>query len=191
MGNDVAELHPALVVGKQQHRLEQHRLVGVAHVHLPHHVQKQVLAVGVVDECPAVLLGIFLQGFLFEILKGSVFDHGYHQIGYQQTVPDIPLDGLRLYVHPAAELHLGDHAGGFLLPVEDVHQLIVQGIHQPPVNDGLQALAPVIEALFGGLLLLGAQHQGAGLVLLQSEQLVHGVEYLRYSGTGQPIPSII
>lgn len=65
VGNDITELHPTLVVGEQKHRLEKHRLVGVAHVHLPHHIQKQILAVGVVDERPAVLLRIFPERLLF------------------------------------------------------------------------------------------------------------------------------
>ena len=181
VGDDVAELHPALVVGKQQYRLEQHRLVGVAHVHLPHHIQEQILAVGVVDERPAVLLRIFLESFLLEIFKGPVLTHRHHQIGHQQAIPDIPLDGLGLHIHPADELHLRDHPGGLLLPVEDIHQLVVQGIHRP-VDEGVRAFAPVVEALLGGFLPLGAQHQGAGLVLLQPEQPVHGVGHVVLAG---------
>ena len=91
--------------------------------------------------------------------------HGYHQIRHQQTVPDIPLNGLRLHIHPADKLHLGDHSGGFLLPVEDVHQLVVQCVHRP-VDEGIRAFALVIKPLFSGFLLFGAQHQSAGLVLL-------------------------
>ena len=164
VGDDVAELHTALVIGKQQHCFEQYRLVGVAHIHLTYHVQKQVFAVGVVDERPAVLLRILLECLLFEILEGPVLAHGHHQVGYQQAIPDIPLDGLCLHIYPADELHLGDHPGGLLLPVEDVHQLVVQGIHRP-VDEGIRALAPVVEPLFGGFLSLGAQHQGTGLIL--------------------------
>ena len=41
-----------------------------------------------------------------EILEDLVFAHGYHQIGHQQAAPDIPLDGVRLHVHTADELHL-------------------------------------------------------------------------------------
>ena len=107
--------------------------------------------------------------------------HGYHQIRHQQTVPDIPLNGLRLHIHPADELHLGDHPCSFFLPVEDVHQLVIQGVHRP-VEEGVRALAPVVEALLGSFLPLGAQHQSAGLVLLQPEQTVHGVGHVVLAG---------
>ena len=110
-----------------------------------------------------------------------MFTHGHHQIRYQQAIPDIPLNGLRLHIHPADKLHLGYHAGGFLLPVEDVHQLVVQGVHRP-VDEGIRALALVVEPLFGGFLLLGSQHQCAGLVLLQPEQPVHGVGHVVLAG---------
>ena len=91
--------------------------------------------------------------------------HGHHQIRYQQAIPDIPFNGLRLHIHPPDKLHLGDHTGGLLLPVEDVYQLIVQGIHWP-VNEGIRAFSLFIKPLLGGFLPFGAQHQGAGLVLL-------------------------
>ena len=107
--------------------------------------------------------------------------HGHHQIRYQQTIPDIPLDGLRLHIHPPDKLYLGDHAGGFLLPVEDVYQLVVQGIHRP-VDEGVRAFSLVIKSLLGGFLPFGAQHQGAGLVLLQPEQPVHGVGHIVLAG---------
>ena len=181
VGDDIAEFHPAFVVGKQQHCFEQHRLVGVAHVHLPHHIQEQILAVGVVDERPAVLFCILLECFLFEIFESPVLAHGHHQVGHQQTVPDISLDGLRLYIHPADKLHLGDHAGGLILPVEDVHQFVVQGVHRP-VDECIRALAAVVKALLSSLLLLGAQHQRTGLVVFQPEQPVHGVGHVVLAG---------
>ncbi len=55
---DVGELHAALIVGVEQDRLHQHGFIGIAHIHLPHHVHKQVLSVVVVDQRPSELFGV-------------------------------------------------------------------------------------------------------------------------------------
>ena len=39
--DEVSQLHPALAVGAGQHGQHQHGLVGVAHVHAPHHVHER------------------------------------------------------------------------------------------------------------------------------------------------------
>ena len=148
---------------------QQYRFVGIAHIHLPHHVQKQILAVGVVDQRPTKLLGILLECLLFEVFEGPVITHGHHQIRYQQAIPDIPLNGLRLHIYPTDELHLGDHPGSFFLPVKNIHQLVVQSVHRP-VDEGIRALTLVIKPLFGGFLLFGAQHQCSCTVRKQATE---------------------
>lgn len=105
VSHDVRQLDAALFVGVAENRLDEHRLVGVVHIHLAHHLQEEFLAVGIVDEGPAVLSSVALQRFLFEILEGPVLTHGHHQVGHQLAFPHIPLDGLGLHIHPADKLH--------------------------------------------------------------------------------------
>ena len=60
IGDDIADLHTPGSIRIGQDRFQQHRLIGIAHVHLLNHFHEQLLAVAVVDELPAVLLGIGL-----------------------------------------------------------------------------------------------------------------------------------
>ena len=84
-------------------------------------LHEHVFAIGVINECPAISLGVLLQSALFEVFESAVF--AYRE---QFTVPHIPCDGLGLHVHPADKIHLGDHAFGFFLRIKYVHQLILK-----------------------------------------------------------------
>ena len=104
--DEVGKFHPALAVGTGQHGQHQHGLVGVAHVHAPHHVHEHGFPVAVVDQRPAVLRGGGLQRLLPEILECAVLAHGHHQVRQDHALADVALDGLTLHIDPPHELHL-------------------------------------------------------------------------------------
>lgn len=179
--DDVAEFDAAFVVGAGENGFEEHGLVGVAHVHFPHHVQEEVFAVGVVDEGPAVLLGVSLKGVFLEIVEGAVRAHGHNEVGHELPFPQVALDGLGLHVHPANKFHLGDHAGGFFLPVEEVDEFIIQRIHRP-VDEGVGPFAAGVESFLGGFLPLWGDDEGARLVIFQAKEAVHGIGHVVLAG---------
>src|SRR5699024_8271866 len=106
IGHNIVQLDAALFVGIEHNRLHQYRLIRIAHIHLPNHIHKHILTVGVIDKRPAVLFGIFLQGFFLEIFEGAVFAHGDDQIWHQLALADIAFDSLRLDIYTAYKLHL-------------------------------------------------------------------------------------
>ena len=179
--DDVAEFDAAFVVGAGENGFEEHGLVGVAHVHFPHHVQEKVFAVGVVNEGPAVLPGVFSKGVFFEIVEGAVRAHGHNQVGHELPFPQVALDGLGLHVHPANKFHLGDHAGGFFLPIEEVDEFIIQRIHRP-VDEGVGPFAAGVEPFLGGFLPFWSHNEGAGLVVFQAKETVHGIGHVVLAG---------
>lgn len=75
---------------------DEHRLIGIAHI------CEQFLAVGVIDQRPAILSGVFPQGLLPEIFERPVSAHGHGQVGNRLALPDVPLDGLPALPHRKA-----------------------------------------------------------------------------------------
>ncbi len=105
----------------------------------------------------------------------------YDEVRYDHPLTDIPLDRLGLHVYAADELHLRHHTGGFLLPVEDIHQLIIHGVHRP-VDERIGLFAACVQVLFGGLLPLWSQHHGAGAIILEAKQTVKGLWHIVLAG---------
>ena len=149
VGHDVGQLDAALFVGVTEDRLNQHRLVGVAHIHLAHHLQEEFLAVGIVDEGPAVLFGVALSVSSLKYLKVRCSLMGTTRSG--TSLPPAHTARWSRSAHPpGGQTHLGDHPGGLVLPVEDVHQLVVGGIHRP-VDEGFRLFPFGVEGGLGGL----------------------------------------
>ena len=122
-----------------------------------------------------------MQGFFLEIFEGAVFAHGDNQIWHQLALADIAFDSLRLDIYTAYKLHLRDHTLGFFLPVEDIHQLIVCGIHRP-VDQGVRLFSFGIELCLGGLLSAGSHGQLTGPILLQFKQSMQRLRHIVLAG---------
>ena len=140
-----------------------------------------MLAIAVVNQLPAVLLRVCLEGFLLEILEGPVLAHGHDQIRHKLALPDVPLNGLGLHIHPAHIFHLGDHPGSLFLPVEDVHQLIIGGVHRI-IDHGVRLLSLAIQIGLRLALAFLANHGAARMILLQLEQPVQRVGHIILAG---------
>ena len=179
--HEVGQLHSSLAVGAGQYSQHQHGLVRVTHVHAPYHVHEHGLAVAVVDQRPAVLRGGGLQRLLFEILEGAVLAHGYHQIRQDHALADVALDSLALHVYAPHELHLRQHPGGLLLPVEQVDQLVIRGVHGI-IHQRARPLAPGVQALLRRLLRYRRGHQSAGVIVLQPEKPVQRIGHVVLAG---------
>ena len=107
--------------------------------------------------------------------------HGHDQIRHQLSFPHITLDGLGLHIHSAYKLHLRNHPGGLFLPVEDIDQLVIGGIHGI-VDDRVRLLAFAIQIVLCLALPLLANHRAARVVLVQFEQAVQRIGHIVLAG---------
>ncbi len=78
---DALEAGLALGVHLVQEGQQEHRLVGIAHVHVLGHLQEEVLAVGVGDELPAEGFGVFLRALAVEVFEAAVLADGDLHVG--------------------------------------------------------------------------------------------------------------
>ena len=107
--------------------------------------------------------------------------HGYDQIRHQFSLTHIALNGLGLHIHPAHELHLRNHPGSFFLPVEDIHQLVISGIHGI-VDNRVRLFALAVQIIFRLALALLADHRAARMILVQLKQAVQRIGHIVLAG---------
>ena len=131
-GNSAAAVHVLI------DSFEQHRLVGIAHVHRFDEFHELVRHILRRDNIPAVLFGNVTDTFLPEIAEHPLIAKGNRKVRFDFSVLDVALHRLGLHVHHPDELDLRGHVLDAVLPVEKVNDLIVGHIESAPVRHAPQ-----------------------------------------------------
>ena len=118
-GNSAAGIHVLI------DRLEQHRLVGIAHIHRFDKFHKFVRHILRRDEIPAVLLGNVSDTFFAEIVEHLLVAKRDRKIRLDFSILDITIYRFGLHIYHPNKLNLRDHILDVVLPVEKVNDLIV------------------------------------------------------------------
>ena len=171
---DALEAGLALGVHLVQEGQEEHRLVGIAHVHIIRHLQEEVLAVGVGDELPAEGFGVFLRALAVEVFEAAVLADGDLHVGDDFALFDIALDGLALGADRAGQLELRHHVLRLILPVEEVHGLKVRGV-DGIIDEGIGLFAFPEHLVIPADTALRAQHHAARMIVRDVEEAVQGI----------------
>ena len=122
-GNSAAAVHVLIDC------FEQHRLVGIAHVHRFNKLHKLVRHILRRDEIPAILFRNIVDTSLPEIVEHPLITKGNRKVRFDFSVLNVALHRLGLHIHHPDELNLRDHILDAVLPVEKVDDLIVGHIN--------------------------------------------------------------
>ena len=142
---------------------EQHRLVGIAHVHRFDEFHELVRHILRRNEIPAILFRNIADAFLPEIVEHPLIAKGNRKVRFDFSVLDVTLHCLGLYIHHPNELDLRDHILDAVLPVEKVDDLIVRHTDRH-IQPRLWLFALEQHILIQLALVLRCQHIGHGLI---------------------------
>ena len=131
-GNSAAGVHVLIDC------FEQHRLVGIAHVHRFNKLHELVRHILRRNEIPSILFGNIADALLPEIVEHPLITKGNRKVRLDFSVLNIALHRLGLYIHHPDELDLRDHILDAVLSVEKVDDLIVGHIESAPVRHAPQ-----------------------------------------------------
>ena len=174
-GNSAAAVHILIDC------LEQHRLVGIAHVHRFNKLHELVRHILRRDKIPAILFGNIADAFLPEIVEHPLITKGNRKVRLDFSVLDVTLHRLGLHIHHPDELNLRDHILDAVLPVEKVNDFIVRHIdwHIQPC---LRLFALEQHILIQLALVLRRQHIRHGLIFCNVQHPVQAVRHIEHIG---------